>query len=307
MFITRTVYGRAGSSTTTSPSSTTASSTSTSSVSTSTTTSSSSSTTSSSSSSSSPSSSSVSSTSSSSSSSSSSTSSSSTSSTSSSTSASASATSTSASSSHSSHSIIGPIVGGAIAGVVVLALLSFMITALRRKRRNARKRPRGSVYIGNMDPFLGSAPRANKDSMHSNLPLLSVPHTGPSTPSEYTDAAVPYMPSPYSDHGHGTGQQDNGDTSGYLPSPYSQHGHGDETQESGGPVPELPPPRLLTASPRPASEFYDPIVVQPAEISFRALEGAVSGSRPGTPVSLSMTQVRGGPSAIPGVNEAGRF
>jgi hypothetical protein len=145
-----------------------------------------------------------------------------------------------------------------------------------------------------LDAFLGHNPRSHVDSMHSSLPLLSVPQVGPlpqrELSTEYADAPA-LMPSPYSDDGHATVQLNNdtrGDDaapSGFLPSPYSQHGHGDDQDE---PVPDLPQPRTLTASPRPESQFYAPIAVQPVDTSIRALEDAVSGSRPTTPGSLSM-------------------
>lgn len=174
-----------------------------------------------------------------------------------------------------------------------------------------------------LNAFLGQKPRPTVDSMHSSLPLLSVPQAAPLSrgqpPAEYTDTPAPvlspysdhghatvqlnndvredntapsgFLPSPYSDHGHATVQLNNdirGDDtapSGFLPSPYSQHGHGDDDQDE--PVPK-PQPRILTASPRPESQFYAPIAVQPADVSIRALEEAVAGSRPTTPGSLSM-------------------
>jgi len=157
-----------------------------------------------------------------------------------------------------------------------------------------------------LNAFIGQNPRSGVNSVHSSVPLLSgasfVPPVNASsqgeTIAEYSDAPAP-MPSPYSDHGHG-----NTAVPEYLPSPYSNHGHGDDNQDlvpstysqdgygygdgNQDSVSDLPPPRILNTSPRPQSAFYAPIAVQPADMSIRALEEAVAGSRSGTPVSLSM-------------------
>lgn len=146
-----------------------------------------------------------------------------------------------------------------------------------------------------LNAFVGQKPRSGVNSVHSSVPLLSVPPVDASsrdeTPAQYRDAPAPML-SPYSDHGHGNVTA----VPEYLPSPYSQHGHGDDNQDTYSQhgygdevsVSDLPPPRILTASPRPESAFYAPIAVQPADMSIRVLEEAVAGSRSGTPVSLSM-------------------
>ncbi|KIK67492.1 hypothetical protein GYMLUDRAFT_238770 [Collybiopsis luxurians FD-317 M1] len=228
---------------------------------------------------------------------------------SSSTTSSASSTSATATPTQSSHSSsgtakeVGAIVGGVIAGLALLTLLSVIFTALRRKRRNARKRPRGSVYLGNMEQsFLEPKSRPNVSSMHSSVPLLSVPEAESDSrdaPTAYTDTpAQPRLPSPYSDHDHGaaseTGRthdeevesQSGHSASGYLPSPYSQLGHGGGSGEED--MTGLPQSRSLASSPRPTSEFYGPVPVPVGDFSMRALEATAAGSRPGTPVSLSM-------------------
>ncbi|KAJ3877908.1 hypothetical protein F5051DRAFT_452679 [Lentinula edodes] len=219
----------------------------------------------------------------------------------SSTSASSSASSSSTPSSDGHGREIGAIVGGVIGGVVVLTLLSVIFSVLRRRRRNAKKRPRGSVYLGKMDQsqldtFLKQKPRSNVDSLHSSssIPLLSLPQmdttltTRLETAPQYTD-----VPAPYSDQESGAaqGNDQNGPGDGsesghsvFLPSPYSHHGH----DGNGDDVPEPTQPRFVTPPPRPESQFYAPIPVQAGDFSMKALEASASGSRSSTPVSLSM-------------------
>jgi hypothetical protein len=184
----------------------------------------------------------------------------------------------------------------------VLTLLSVIFTAFRRRSRNARKRPRGSVYLGNMehsnlDTFLSQARRPNVSSIHSSVPLLSVPQVGTDSreepPTEYRDTpdhghgvAAPVLPSPLSDHDHNTVQ--NGDEgtdtghSSFLPSPYSQLGHGGDESDT---VAGEPQSRSMTNSPRPESTFYAPIAVQGGDFSLAALERSTAGSRSGTPTA----------------------
>ncbi|KAJ3800093.1 hypothetical protein GGU11DRAFT_742809 [Lentinula aff. detonsa] len=225
----------------------------------------------------------------------------------SSTSATASATS-SRSSSSSDGKEIGAIVGGVIGGLVVLTLLSVVFTALRRKRRNAKKRPRGSVYLGNMDQnqldtFLKQKPRTNVDSLHSSssMPLLSLPQVDTTLQhdiaTEYTDVPAPnsyrdYQPNAAQGNDqNGTGGESESGHSLFLPSPYSQHGHDGNDDDV---PPELPQPRLMTPSLRPESQFYEPIPVQVGDFSIKALEESASGSRSSTPVSLSMMHGKNG-------------
>ncbi|KAJ3986605.1 hypothetical protein F5890DRAFT_1502502 [Lentinula detonsa] len=225
----------------------------------------------------------------------------------SSTSATASATS-SQSSSSSSGKEIGAIVGGVIGGLVVLTLLSVVFTALRRKRRNAKKRPRGSVYLGNMDQnqldtFLKQKPRTNVDSLHSSssMPLLSLPQVDTTLQhdiaTEYTDVPAPnsyrdYQPNAAQGNDqNGTHDESESGHSLFLPSPYSQHGHDGNDDDV---PPELPQPRLMTPTLRPESQFYEPIPVQVGDFSMKALEESASGSRSNTPVSLSMTHGKNG-------------
>ncbi|KAJ3763568.1 hypothetical protein EV360DRAFT_66167 [Lentinula raphanica] len=211
---------------------------------------------------------------------------------------------------------IGAIVGGVIGGLVVLTLLSVIFTVLRRKRRNAKKRPRGSVYLGNMDQsqldtFLKQKPRANVDSLHSSssMPLLSLPQMDTTLPhdiaTEYTDVPASSLNIDAPDAAEGNDQNGNADESEtghslFLPSPYSQHGHdgnGDDVP------PEMPQSRLITPSPRPESQFYAPIPVQAGDYSIKALESSASGSRPSTPFSLSMIHDQTGvETASPSLN-----
>ncbi|KAJ3724422.1 hypothetical protein C8R42DRAFT_719118 [Lentinula raphanica] len=235
--------------------------------------------------------------------------------TSSASSASSSATSSSSPSSSEGQEI-GAIVGGVIGGLVVLTLLSVIFTVLRRKRRNAKKRPRGSVYLGNMDQsqldtFLKQKPRANVDSLHSSssMPLLSLPQMDTTLPhdiaTEYTDVPASSLNIDAPDAAEGNDQNGNADESEtghslFLPSPYSQHGHdgnGDDVP------PEMPQSRLITPSPRPESQFYAPIPVQAGDYSIKALESSASGSRPSTPFSLSMIHDQTGvETASPSLN-----
>ncbi|KAJ3992704.1 hypothetical protein F5050DRAFT_1715074 [Lentinula boryana] len=236
----------------------------------------------------------------------------------SSTSATASATS-SQSSSSSDAKEIGAIVGGVIGGLVVLTLLSVVFTALRRKRRNAKKRPRGSVYLGNMDQnqldtFLKQKPRTNVDSLHSSstMPLLSLPQVNTTLQddiaTEYTDVPAPnsyrdYQPNAAQGNDqNGTGGESESGHSLFLPSPYSQHGHDGNGDDA---PPELPQLRLMTPSLRPESQFYEPIPVQVGNFSMKALEESASGSRSSTPVSLSMKHGKDGvnTTSSPPVNE----
>ncbi|KAF5393358.1 hypothetical protein D9757_000528 [Collybiopsis confluens] len=204
-----------------------------------------------------------------------STQSSSTTSSASSTSATTSATNTPQPSSGSKLNI-GAIVGGAVAGIVVLILLSIIFTAFRRRRHNTRKRPRGSVFLGNVDQrFLEQKPRSNVSSVHSSVPLLSVvsqgdPDLRQEQPAHYTDTPVESrLPSPYSNHGHDAvpetsqsyyeeGESRSGH-SAYLPSPYSQLGHGDVSEEA---VAGLPQAGSITASHNPLAHFYAPVAVR---------------------------------------------
>jgi len=118
------------------------------------------------------------------------------------------------------------------------------------------------------------------------------------------ETAAPHLLSPYSDNGHdidtgrdldqsNDGEASDADHSGFFPSPYSQHGHDAPADETASPA-----PRNLTISPRPESQFYEPIAVQPAQFFIRDLEASVAGSRPGTPASLSMAS-----RAPPGLHE----
>ncbi|KAJ4483484.1 hypothetical protein J3R30DRAFT_1787390 [Lentinula aciculospora] len=244
--------------------------------------------------------------------------------TSSASSTSASATpSQSASDSNSDGKEIGAIVGGVIGGLMILTLLSVIFTVLRRRRRNAKKRPRGSVYLDKMDQsqldtFFKQKPRSNVDSMHSSssMPLLSLPQVDtsltlqPDTTTGYTDLPVP-VPVPYSDReptgaAHENDQNGPGDSesvhSVFLPSPYSQHGH----NGNGDDAPLEPPqPRLMNPSSRPESQFYAPIPVQAGDFSMKTLEASASSSRSSTPMSLSMVHGKKEQTAhSPPLNEA---
>ncbi|KAF5348652.1 hypothetical protein D9758_006788 [Tetrapyrgos nigripes] len=220
--------------------------------------------------------------------------------TSSSTSASASAIHSSSSGSSHTGRLIGGIIGGVVGGLILITLISILFTGWRRRRNNARKRPRGSVYFNSIkmtrdarekdahssvSHFLSPSshppqlPRHTTDSLTSSMSLLparleereSMHHNTNSTaaPDAHDGQG---LRSPYSiDVGSRGGHIPEGSSDSLpMPSPYSEHGHGNEDE----PDSPMPPP-VLAAYDR--DDFRRMSLIQP-DFSLAALEASLTGS-----------------------------
>ncbi|THV05126.1 hypothetical protein K435DRAFT_961510 [Dendrothele bispora CBS 962.96] len=181
----------------------------------------------------------------------------------SSSSASASPTELPSSGSNKTGKLVGGIIGGVFGGLIVLSLLSILITAWRRRRHSARKRPRGSAFFDTKKPknengtgeqeslnyFLSPSPTPNAvygnnttDSTTS-VPLLPLPdelrgtehgdtlNSGQTLAPTYTAERSPYpMEEGFRDRPGRASESSF--RSLPMPSPYSEHGHGD-SQDDG--------------------------------------------------------------------------
>ncbi|KAK7472482.1 hypothetical protein VKT23_000597 [Stygiomarasmius scandens] len=233
------------------------------------------------------------------------------------------------SSSSNKAKLVGGIVGGVIGGLIVFILLSVLFSAWRRRRNDARKRPRGSVFFDAkkvkkegddeaLNQFLSSPslnPRtvSNHTESMTSVPLLSVPFNDGHRGTEHDNSsstsrtATPTnleeerrLRSPYSvDEGHRDDEfghnPENSSTSLPMPSPYSEHGHGHFMDENDFNVSELAMPTPVFAAASRGNDFRRMSLVR-SDFSLAALEAAT------TPKSLSpnLDPVSVGPSeAIP--------